>query len=175
MPSGDRVAASLPSNLQLQLPHACHSRPGSSRTRLCWRRLRKPHGARSSMRSHIQDGERVGWVMEGRKLRRGMSERYAVIVYQVHPLILIPTKLRLFLVPQTLVSGILLRPHGTETDTTMPSQSSPIHPQVEAACVDLLRWIRKRWMEVRQEGGFDAQRNLARCNLFLKLDPLRVH
>ena len=38
----------------------------------------------------------------------------------------------------------------------MLSQTSPIRAQVEEARVDLVRWIRKRWMGVRQEGGFDA-------------------
>lgn len=58
--------------------------------------------------------------------------------------------------PQTIVSSILLRPHVTETDATMLPQTSQIRAQVEEARVDLLRWIRKRWMGVRQEGGFDA-------------------
>jgi len=74
----------------------------------------------------------------------------------VHPLTLILTKLERFLVPQTLVSSILLRPHATETDVTMLSQLSPIRAQVEEARVDLLRWIRKRWMGVRQKGDFEA-------------------
>ncbi|KAG9313653.1 hypothetical protein JVU11DRAFT_5985 [Chiua virens] len=84
----------------------------------------------------FEDSERVSWIMEA--LKRGMSERYAAIVYQ------------------TLVSSILLRPHATETDATMLPQTSQIRTQVEEARVDLLRWIRKRWMGVRQEGGFDS-------------------
>ncbi|KAF9242262.1 hypothetical protein BU15DRAFT_86859 [Melanogaster broomeanus] len=84
----------------------------------------------------FEDGERVGWVMEA--LKRGMSERYAATVYQ------------------TLVSSILLRPHATETDSTMLSQTSHIRSQVEETRLDLVRWLRKRWMGIRQEGGFDA-------------------
>ncbi|KAG6379947.1 hypothetical protein JVT61DRAFT_10514 [Boletus reticuloceps] len=38
----------------------------------------------------------------------------------------------------------------------MLSQTSSIRAQVEDARLDLLRWIRKRWMGIRQEGGFDA-------------------
>lgn len=38
----------------------------------------------------------------------------------------------------------------------MLSQTSQLRAQVEEARVDLLKWIRKRWMGVRQEGGFDA-------------------
>lgn len=54
------------------------------------------------------------------------------------------------------MSSILLRPHATETDATMLSQTSSVRAQVEEARVDLVRWIRKRWMGIRQEGGFDA-------------------
>lgn len=57
---------------------------------------------------------------------------------------------------QTLVSNILLRPHVTDTDATMLSRTSQIRAQVEEARVDLLKWIRKRWMGIRQEGGFDG-------------------
>ncbi|KAF9218824.1 hypothetical protein BS17DRAFT_719536 [Gyrodon lividus] len=84
----------------------------------------------------FEDAERVGWVMEA--IKRGMSERYAGTVYQ------------------TLVSNILLRPHATQTDATMLSQNSHIRAQVEETRLDVLRWIRKRWMGIRQEGGFDS-------------------
>ncbi|KAI6019760.1 hypothetical protein F5J12DRAFT_738593 [Pisolithus orientalis] len=82
------------------------------------------------------DAERVGWVMES--LKRGMSEKYAGIVYQ------------------TIVSSILLRPHPTSATMTMLPSTSPIRTIVEDARVDLLKYIRKRWMNIRNEGGFDA-------------------
>ena len=56
---------------------------------------------------------------------------------------------------QTLVSSILLRPHPTESNAPMLSSTSHIRVQVEQARMDLLRWIGKRWVGVRQEGGFD--------------------
>jgi hypothetical protein len=38
----------------------------------------------------------------------------------------------------------------------MLSQTSHIRSQVEEARLDLVRWLRKRWMGIRQEGGFDT-------------------
>ncbi|KAH7886811.1 hypothetical protein F5I97DRAFT_1808109 [Phlebopus sp. FC_14] len=84
----------------------------------------------------FEDKERVGWVLEA--LKRGMGERWAGEVYQ------------------TLVSSILLRPHPTDTESTLLPQNSPLRALVEDARLDLLRWIRKRWVGIRQEGGFDA-------------------
>lgn len=38
----------------------------------------------------------------------------------------------------------------------MLSRTSQIRGKVEETRVDLVKWIRKRWMGIRQEGGFDA-------------------
>lgn len=57
---------------------------------------------------------------------------------------------------QVIVSSILLRPHATETDATMLSSTSTIRVLVEELRMDILRWLRKRWVGVRQEGGFNA-------------------
>ncbi|KAL4249775.1 hypothetical protein ABKN59_007599 [Abortiporus biennis] len=86
--------------------------------------------------SRFDDAERVEWTMEA--LRRGLSETNAGTLYQ------------------TLVSSVLLRPHITETDQTMLSSTSHIRVQVEQTRVDILRWLRRRWIGVRQEGGFDS-------------------
>ncbi|KAI6029532.1 hypothetical protein BKA83DRAFT_25502 [Pisolithus microcarpus] len=82
------------------------------------------------------DTERIGWVMES--LKRGMSEKYAGTVYQ------------------TIVSSILLRPHPTSPTATLLPSTSPVRTIVEDARVDLLKYIRKRWTNIRNEGGFDA-------------------
>ncbi|KAI5996377.1 hypothetical protein EDD15DRAFT_2252195 [Pisolithus albus] len=82
------------------------------------------------------DTERIGWVMES--LKRGMSEKYAGTVYQ------------------TIVSSILLRPHPTSPTATLLPSTSPVRTIVEDARVDLLKYIRKRWANIRNEGGFDA-------------------
>ncbi|GLB45122.1 putative CAP_GLY [Lyophyllum shimeji] len=60
-----------------------------------------------------------------------------------------------WIMASTLVSSILLRPHPTETDAPMLSSTSHVRVQVEQARVDLLKWIGKRWLGIRQEGGFD--------------------
>lgn len=82
------------------------------------------------------DTERIGWVMES--LKRGMSEKYAGTVYQ------------------TIVSSILLRPHPTSPTATLLPSTSPVRTIVEDARIDLLKYIRKRWANIRNEGGFDT-------------------
>ncbi|EPQ52000.1 hypothetical protein GLOTRDRAFT_140479 [Gloeophyllum trabeum ATCC 11539] len=94
-----------------------------------WLELMEADGVR------FEDGERVGIVMDS--VLRGLNEKNAGLVYQ------------------TLVSSILLRPHATETDQTMLSSTSHVRVQVEETRVEVLKWLRKRWLGVRQEGGFD--------------------
>ncbi|KAG5642183.1 hypothetical protein DXG03_003446 [Asterophora parasitica] len=85
----------------------------------------------------FEDAERVEWIMAS--VGRGVSEQNAAQLYQA----------------STLVSSILLRPHATDTDAPMLSSTSHIRVQVEQARIDLLKWIGKRWLQIRQEGGFD--------------------
>jgi BTB/POZ domain len=84
----------------------------------------------------FEDGEKVEWVMDA--VKRGITEKNAPMVYQV------------------IVSSILLKPHPTETTATLLSPTSPIRVQVEDTRMDIVRWIRKRWVGIRQEGSFDA-------------------
>ena len=56
---------------------------------------------------------------------------------------------------QTLVSSVLLRPHPNEVNAPMLPPTSQIHVQVEETRVDLVKWIAKRWLNIRQEGEFD--------------------
>lgn len=37
----------------------------------------------------------------------------------------------------------------------MLSSTSHIRIQVDQARMDIVRWLRRRWVNVRQEGGFD--------------------
>ncbi|EIW78740.1 hypothetical protein CONPUDRAFT_167664 [Coniophora puteana RWD-64-598 SS2] len=85
---------------------------------------------------HFEDGERVGWVMDA--LKRGLNEKYAGMVYQ------------------TLISSILLRTQEGDVDSPMLSKTSQVRVQVDETRADVLRWMRKRWMGIRQEGGFDG-------------------
>ncbi|KAI0697014.1 hypothetical protein BC835DRAFT_801481 [Cytidiella melzeri] len=94
-----------------------------------WLAIMESDGAR------FEDGEQVEWVMES--VRRGMNEKNAGLLYQ------------------TLVSSILLRPHLTEPSQTMLSSTSHVRVQVEQARTDVVRWLKRRWMGVKQECGFD--------------------
>ncbi|KAA1472370.1 hypothetical protein DENSPDRAFT_821145 [Dentipellis sp. KUC8613] len=95
-----------------------------------WLELMEANGAR------FEDGEKVECIMES--VRRGFSDKSAGTLYQ------------------TLVSSILLRAHPTDVNATMLASTSHIFVQVEETRVELLRWMRKRWVGVRQEGGFDT-------------------
>ncbi|KAG0691655.1 hypothetical protein DFH29DRAFT_1010512, partial [Suillus ampliporus] len=94
-----------------------------------WLQIMEADGVR------FEDGEQVAWVMEA--IKRGMIEKHAGMMYQ------------------TLVN-ILLRPHPTDDDAAMLSATSHIRVQVEDARADLNRYIRKRWVGTRQQGGFDG-------------------
>lgn len=103
----------------------------------------------------FEDGERVELVLSS--LLDGMKSRgnskYAALIYQA------------------LVSSILLRPHPTESDQAMLSSTSYIRVQVEQARMDVLTFLRKRWLAVKQEGGFDdmegwAVKEIADCTPF---------
>ncbi|PAV14711.1 hypothetical protein PNOK_0978900 [Pyrrhoderma noxium] len=83
----------------------------------------------------FEDGERVEWVMDS--IRRGMNDNNVVKLYQA------------------LVSVVLLRPHPQESDKSLLSSTSQIRVQVEQTRLDILRMIRRRWVSIRQEGGFD--------------------
>jgi hypothetical protein len=109
----------------------------------------------------FEDAEKVEWIMDS--VKRGLSEKTAGMVYHVRfyesvsSSVLRHTHTFFVFVPcfQTLVSSILLRPHATETDLTMLSNTSPVRVKVQETCTDVLRWIGKRWVGMRQAGGFD--------------------
>ncbi|KAF9652431.1 hypothetical protein BDM02DRAFT_3153836 [Thelephora ganbajun] len=85
--------------------------------------------------ARFDDADKVEWVMDS--VRRGLNELNAPLVYQ------------------TLVSSILLRPHPTEREQTMLSTTSHLRVQTEQTRVDVVKWLRRRWVGVKQAGGFD--------------------
>ncbi|KAH8109016.1 hypothetical protein DFH11DRAFT_1731425 [Phellopilus nigrolimitatus] len=91
----------------------------------------------------FEDGERVEWVMDA--MRRSVMESNSGLLYQA----------------STLISLILLRTHPTKPNETLLSSTSHIRVQVEQAQMDTIRWLRRRWMDVRQESGFDALKSWA--------------
>ncbi|KAI0051380.1 hypothetical protein FA95DRAFT_1554731 [Auriscalpium vulgare] len=95
-----------------------------------WLEVMEANGAR------FEDTEHVEWVMKS--VQRGFADKNAGTLYQV------------------LVSSILLRPHPIDINDTLLPSTSAIRVQVEDTRVELLRWMRKRWVGVRQEGGFDT-------------------
>lgn len=67
-----------------------------------------------------------------------------------------------------MVSSILLRPQPGQPDQAFLSQSSPIRDAVDTIRSYILQYLRKRWVNVRQEGGFDdlegwAVKEIADC------------
>ena len=54
------------------------------------------------------------------------------------------------------MSSILLRPHPTDVNTPLLPATSPVRSQVEQTRLELLKWIGKRWLGIRQECSFDA-------------------
>ncbi|KAF8954514.1 hypothetical protein BDZ97DRAFT_1928178 [Flammula alnicola] len=94
-----------------------------------WMEIMESDGVR------FEDGERVEWAMAA--IMRGVKESYAPSLYQ------------------TLVSSILLRPHPTEVNAPLLPATSHVRVQVEQARLELLKWIGKRWLAIRQERGFD--------------------
>lgn len=113
-----------------------------------WLDIMESDGAR------FEDAERVEWTMES--IRRGMNEKNAAALYQVRRLIGLVQARDPSPREQTLVSAILLRPHPTESDQAMLSATSHVRVSVESTRVDILRWLRRRWLNVKQEGGFDC-------------------
>ncbi|KXN84931.1 hypothetical protein AN958_11914 [Leucoagaricus sp. SymC.cos] len=94
-----------------------------------WMEIMEGDGAR------FDDSERVQWAMAA--VLRGVREPWAAPLYQ------------------TLVSAILIKPHPTEPNSPFLSPTSQIRQQVEQARIELLKWISKRWLQIRQEHGFD--------------------
>ena len=79
------------------------------------------------------------------------SIRWVFLFYSTNSIILIIN------IPHTqaLVSAVLLRPHPQESDKSLHSSTYQIRVQVEQTRLDILRMIRRRWVSIRQEGGFD--------------------
>ncbi|PAV14663.1 hypothetical protein PNOK_0974100 [Pyrrhoderma noxium] len=93
----------------------------------------------------FEDGERVEWVVDS--IWRGMNDTNVVKLYRA------------------LVSAVLLRPHPQESDKSLLSSTSQIRVQVEQTRLDVLRMIRRRWVSIRQEGGFDNMETWATAEI----------
>jgi len=94
-----------------------------------WLELMDSDGAKFEDRDHVE------WIMKS--IQRGFTEKSAGRLYQA------------------LVSSILLRPHASDPNATMLSPTSFIRQKVEDIRVELLKWMKKRWVSIRMEGGFE--------------------
>ncbi|KAI0349997.1 hypothetical protein OH77DRAFT_1150161 [Trametes cingulata] len=82
----------------------------------------------------FEDGEKVEMFLES--MRRGLNEKNAAMAYQA------------------LVDLVLLRPHPTDPEAAMLSSTSHVRVQVEQARMDIIRYIRRRWLTIKQDDGF---------------------
>lgn len=94
-----------------------------------WLELMETDGARFEDREHLE------WILKS--IQRGFAEKAAGRLYQA------------------LVSSVLLRPHASDPNVTMLPPTSLVRNKVEETRVELLRWMKKRWVTIRMEGGFD--------------------
>ena len=102
----------------------------------------------------FEDGEKVEMFLDS--LRRGLNEKNAPMAYQVcFPRIscLPPIQTRLCIC-QTVVDSVLLRPHPADPEAALLSSTSHIRVQVEQARMDIVRYIRRRWLTIKQDDGF---------------------
>jgi BTB/POZ domain len=117
-----------------------------------WLELMDSDGAKFEDRDHLD------WIIKS--IQRGFTEKGAGRLYQV--CFCCPTRdsqkscscIR-FPSCQALVSSILLRPHASDPNATMLSPTSLIRQRIEDTRTELLRWMKKRWVSIRMEGGFD--------------------
>ncbi|KAI0002559.1 hypothetical protein BJV74DRAFT_882177 [Russula compacta] len=94
-----------------------------------WLELMDTDGVRFEDRDHVE------WIIKS--IQRGFAEKSAGRLYQA------------------LVSSVLLRPCASDPSATMLSPTSLIRQRVEDTRVELLKWMKKRWVPIRMEGGFD--------------------
>ncbi|KAI0001219.1 hypothetical protein BJV77DRAFT_1155627 [Russula vinacea] len=112
-----------------QIDHLLCSQADECFSRPEWLELMNSDGAKFEDRDHLE------WIIKS--VQRGFTEKSAGRLYQV------------------LVSSILLRPHASDPNATMLSPTSVIRQRVEDTRIELLRWMKKRWVSIRMEGGFD--------------------
>lgn len=99
------------------------------------------------------DREKLEWIMEA--IKRGLKDHNAGNVYQVRGLTSLGGNIVLKRL-QSLVSSVLLRAHPTDPMSSFLPNGSAVRLQAEGTRVEILRWLRKHWVQVRLVGGFDS-------------------
>ncbi|KAI0691364.1 hypothetical protein C8T65DRAFT_745488 [Cerioporus squamosus] len=82
----------------------------------------------------FEDGEKVERLLDS--LRRGLNEKNAPMAYQA------------------VVDSVLLRPHPNDPEAALLSSTSHVRVQAEQARMDIVRYIRRRWLTIKQDDGF---------------------
>ncbi|KAI1785245.1 hypothetical protein LXA43DRAFT_1117799 [Ganoderma leucocontextum] len=100
--------------------------------------------------TRFDDGEKVEMLLES--LRRGLNEKNAPMAYQV------------------LVDSVLLRPHPSDPEAALLSSTSRVRVQAEQARMDIVRYIRRRWLTIKQDDGFAGLEGWAAKELAAELD-----
>lgn len=49
---------------------------------------------------------------------------------------------------------MLLRPHPSDPEAALLSSTSRVRVQAEQARMDIVRYIRRRWLTIKQDDGF---------------------
>lgn len=100
----------------------------------------------------FEDGEKVEMLLDS--LRRGLNEKNAAMTYQVRCLKSLSTALLTCAFRQAVVDCVLLRPHPGDPEAALLSSTSHVRAQVEQARMDIIRYIRRRWLTIKQDDGF---------------------
>ncbi|TBU54025.1 hypothetical protein BD310DRAFT_961704 [Dichomitus squalens] len=98
----------------------------------------------------FEDGEKVEMLLDS--LRRGLNEKNAAMAYQA------------------VVDSVLLRPHPADPEAALLSSTSHVRVQVEQARMDIVRYIRRRWLTMKQDDGFAGLHSWAAQEIAQELD-----
>ena len=52
------------------------------------------------------------------------------------------------------MDSVLLRPHPNDPEAALLSSTSHVRVQTEQARMDIVRYIRRRWLTIKQDDGF---------------------
>jgi hypothetical protein len=102
--------------------------------------------------SGFEDGEKIEWAMAA--VLRGVKDAYAASLIRCVFFFFFLA----FLVNYTIASSssILLRPHPTDVNAPLLPATSQVRVQVKQTRLELLRWIGRRWLGIRQERGLNV-------------------
>ncbi|KAF8808337.1 hypothetical protein BYT27DRAFT_7337833 [Phlegmacium glaucopus] len=81
------------------------------------------------------------------RMERGLNGRWLLFYEEL--------KMGMPLLYTRLVSSILLRPHPMDVNAPLLPATLDVRVQIKQTRLELLKWIGKHWLAIRQECGFD--------------------